>query len=126
MVPTLVGGTFFRRSRISRYVHSYNADGTVAAMMQEKPRDLFDRVFGTIAAPNSTDARRQRMERSVLDSVVDQYKYYTGSNSPLGATSKARVADHLDRIRFGARVVQVGQRRLTLVILQIRVGAALQ
>ena len=48
MVPTLVGGTFFRRSRVGRYVHSYNRDGTVAATMQEKPRDLFNRVFGTI------------------------------------------------------------------------------
>jgi hypothetical protein len=31
--------------------------------------------------------------------VVDQYKFYTGANSPLGSASKARVADHLDRIR---------------------------
>ena len=43
MVPTLIGGTFFRRSRVGRYVHSYNTDGTVAATMQEKPRDLFER-----------------------------------------------------------------------------------
>ncbi|MCH7989917.1 MAG: DUF1552 domain-containing protein, partial [Planctomycetes bacterium] len=100
MVPTLIGGTFFRRSRVGRYVHSYTADGTVAATMQEKPRDLFDRVFGTISiAGNETDIRRRRLKRSVLDSVVDQYKYYTGKNSPLGAASKARVADHLDRIR---------------------------
>ncbi|MCH9022610.1 MAG: DUF1552 domain-containing protein [Planctomycetes bacterium] len=99
MVPTLVGGTFFRRSRVSRYVHSYNEDGTVAAMMQEKPRDLFDRVFGAIAMPDDSDARRQRLKRSVLDSVVDQYRYYTGNNSPLGKVSRARVADHLDRIR---------------------------
>ena len=41
MVPALVGGTFFRRSRIGRYVHSYNPDGTVAGTMQERPRDLF-------------------------------------------------------------------------------------
>jgi hypothetical protein len=100
MVPTLIGGTFFRRSRVSRYVHSYNSDGTVAATMQEKPRDLFDRVFGSLAfAGSDTDVRRQRLKRSVLDSVVDQYKFYTGDNSPLGAASKARVADHLDRIR---------------------------
>jgi hypothetical protein len=100
MVPTLVGGTFFRRSRVSRYVHSYNSDGTVAATMQEKPRDLFDRVFGTIGlAAGDTDARRRRLRRSVLDSVVDQYKFYTGPNSPLGAVSRTRVADHLDRIR---------------------------
>ena len=26
MVPTLIGGTFFRRSRVSRYVHIYNQD----------------------------------------------------------------------------------------------------
>ena len=100
MVPTLVGGTFFRRSRVSRYVHSYNANGTVAATMQEKPRDLFRRVFGFVPGPkNAADARRRGLRRSVLDSVVDQYKFYTGANSPLGAASKARVADHLDRIR---------------------------
>jgi hypothetical protein len=100
MVPTLVGGTFFRRSRVGRYVHSYNDDGTVAAVMQETPRDLFERVFGAVAvAGDETDLRRQRLKRSVLDSVVDQYKFYTGDNSPLGATSRARVADHLERIR---------------------------
>ncbi len=99
MVPTLIGGTFFRRSRVSRYVHSYNEDGTVAATMQEKPRDLFDRVFGVLTTSADGNSRGRRLKRSVLDSVVDQYKFYTGSNSPLGAASKARVADHLERIR---------------------------
>jgi len=102
MVPTLVGGTFFRRSRIGRYVHSWNPDGTVAATMQERPRDLFDRVFGTISMPkngDAGDARKERLKLSVLDSVVDQYKFYTGANSPLGAASKARVSEHLERIR---------------------------
>lgn len=99
LVPTLVGGTFFRRSRVSRYVHSYNQDGTVAGTMQERPRDLFDRVFGTLAVAGDDDARRQRLRRSVLDSVVDQYKFYTGGRSPLGTASRARVADHLDRVR---------------------------
>jgi hypothetical protein len=97
MVPTLIGGTFFRRNdRLSRYIQSFNDDGTPAAAMQETPRDLFERIFGS--APVA-DARRQRLSRSVLDSVVDQAKYYTGANSPLGAASKARLADHLDRIR---------------------------
>ena len=99
MVPTLIGGTYFRRSRVGRYVHSYNADGTVAGTMQEKPRDLFDRVFGVVAIDASGDDRRQRLKRSVLDTVVDQYRFYTGANSPLGAVSKSRLADHLDRIR---------------------------
>ncbi|HAV61774.1 MAG TPA: hypothetical protein DCY13_05355, partial [Verrucomicrobiales bacterium] len=53
---------------------------------------------GAIAA-SDTDARERHLKRSVLDSVVDQYKYYTGANSPLGAASRRRVADHLDRIR---------------------------
>lgn len=101
MVPTLVGGTFFRRSRVSRYVHSYNEDGSVAGVMQEKPRDLFDRVFGTmtIAGDGENDVRKKRLKRSVLDSVVDQYRFYKGDRSPLGDASKGRIADHLDRIR---------------------------
>lgn len=100
IVPTLVGGTFFRRSRVSRYVHSYNIDGTVAATMQERPRDLFDRVFGAVSLTgDSSDARRSRLKRSVLDSVVDQYRFFTGPNSPLGSASKSRVRDHLERIR---------------------------
>lgn len=100
MVPTLLGGTFFRRSRVGRYVHSYNMDGTVAATIQEKPRDLFERVFGTIQLASGGEGDKlQRLRRSVLDSVVEEYRFYTGANSPLGAASKARVADHLDRIR---------------------------
>ncbi len=112
MVSTLIGGTFFRRSRVSRYVHSYNQDGTVAAAMQEKPRQLFDRVFGTISlGGDKTDARRQRLKRSVLDSVVEQYRFYTGNNSPLGAASKSRVADHLDRIReFEQRAYEMREK----------------
>ena len=99
-LPTLVAGTFFRRSRISRYIHSYNPDGTIAASMQEKPRDVFDRVFGKITLDgNGKDEKQSRIKRSVLDAVVDQYRHYTGANSPLGQTSKSRLKDHLDRIR---------------------------
>ncbi len=100
MVQTLIGGTFFRRSRLSRYVHSYNGDGTAAAAMQEKPRDLFDRVFGEIDLPEGpTNGSQQRLRRSVLDSVVDQYRYYTGTGSPLSAASRVRIAEHLERVR---------------------------
>jgi len=99
MVPTLIGGTYFRRSRVGRYLHSYNLDGTVAGIMQEKPRDLFNRVFGLINIEDGGDTRKRRMKRSVLDSVVNQYKYFTGKNSPLGSASKTRIAEHLDRIR---------------------------
>jgi hypothetical protein len=97
IVPTLIAGTFFRRNdRLSRYIQSFNEDGTAAASMQERPIDLFDRVFGSVPA---AEERRQRLRRSVLDSVIDQASYYTGNRSPLGAASRARVGDHLDRIR---------------------------
>ena len=104
MVPTLAAGTFFRRSRVSRYVHSYNPDGTVAAAMQERPRDLFDRVFGLVALPteNGTDPeneRRQRLRHSVLDAVMEQYHHFSGAHSPLGSASKARLSEHLERVR---------------------------
>lgn len=100
VVPTLIAGTYFRRGRLGRFVHSYNSDGTVAASMQERPRELFDRVFGKVLLSDAApDERRDRLRRSVLDAVVGQYLYYTGASSPLGAQSRARVADHLDRIR---------------------------
>ena len=100
IVPTLVGGTFFRRSRVSRYVHSYNPDGTVAGLMQERPRDLFDRVFGTVSlGGDEKDVARARLKRSILDAVVEEYRFFKGERSPLGAASKARISDHLERIR---------------------------
>jgi hypothetical protein len=72
----------------------------VAAAMQETPRDLFERVFGSLQlSGGETDLRRKRLKRSVLDAVVDEYQLYTGPASPLGSASRARVADHLERIR---------------------------
>ena len=99
VTPTVIAGTFFRRSRVSRYVHSYRSDGTVAAAMQERPRDLFDRVFGRIEFPGGAAGEKERFRRSVLDAVVGQYHHFIGDNSPLGAQSRSRLADHLDRIR---------------------------
>jgi hypothetical protein len=99
MISTLIAGTYFRRNdRPTRYVHSFNADGTAAAGIQEKPADLFERIFGSMP-DDAADPRRRRLKRSILDSVTEQTRYYTGPNSPLGSASKSRVADHLDRIR---------------------------
>jgi hypothetical protein len=99
MVPTLVAGTFFRRDRVSRHSKSFNRDGTVAATMQEKPRDLFARIFGSSTPDQAGDPRSDRLRRSVLDAVKEQAEFYTGNNSPLGTQSRARLADHLDRVR---------------------------
>ena len=70
MVPTLVAGTFFRRSRVGRYHHSYTLDGTVAARMQEKPRDLFDRVFGTLA--NANEMRDWRIYADLTQILINK------------------------------------------------------
>lgn len=113
MVPTMVAGTFFRRSRVSRYVHSYREDGTVAATINERPRDLFDRVFGKLGnSPGMEgDARKQRLRRSVLVTVIDQYHHFTGANSPLGTASRSQLADHLERIReFEQRAYAMPER----------------
>ena len=99
IVSTLIAGTYFRRSRVGRYLHSYNLDGTVAGTMQEKPRDLFDRVFGSVTVSDDGNAHQLRLRRSVLDSVVDQFRFYTGANSPLGIISRSRLAEHLDQLR---------------------------
>lgn len=106
MVSTLVAGTFFRRSRVGRYVHSFNPDGTVAATMQEKPRDVFERVFGSLGMPDdSSNATSERLKRSVLDTVAYEYKYYSGANSPLSTASRAPIVEHLGRNReFEQRV----------------------
>ena len=114
VTPTVIAGTYFRRSRVSRYVHSYRSDGTVAAAMQERPRDLFDRVFGRIEFPGGDDDEQERFRRSVLDTVVGQYQHFVGDNSPLGTQSRSRLADHLDRIReFEQRAFSQGGKERT-------------
>ena len=115
VVPTLMAGTFFRRDRLSRYAKSFTEDGAAAAQMQERPRDLFERVFGSAAgAEAGTDETQLKRRRSVLDSVVDQYKFYTGAQSPLGSASKARVAEHLERIReYEQRAFEQKERKPT-------------
>lgn len=101
VIDTVVAGTYFRRSRPARYIHSWKPDGTAAAQAQESPGELFDRIFGSVPTDPDADtsAREQRLKRSVLDSVVGQYQSLTGPNSKLGTASQARVSEHLDRIR---------------------------
>jgi len=103
VIPTLLMGTYFRRSRPSRYIHCWNEDGSPADVPRESPRELFNRVFGEDPTMVDTDdpvaARRQRYRRSILDSVVGQYRHWQSDASNLGTRSRARIADHLDRVR---------------------------
>jgi hypothetical protein len=98
IMPSLLMGTFFRRDRLGRYVHSWNRQGLPADIPHETPRDLFARIFGDeliSKGPSGAD----RLHRSVLDSVVAQYRHFTSEASNLSRASRARISEHLDRIR---------------------------
>ncbi|MEM6532891.1 MAG: DUF1552 domain-containing protein [Myxococcota bacterium] len=95
--PVLMG-TYFRRSRRQRYVQNWKRDGSPMDTVRETPRALFDRLFGT-APELDGNAREMRLRRSVLDSVTDQYRYWQSDASNLSRASRARISDHLDRVR---------------------------
>ncbi|MEL6543695.1 MAG: DUF1552 domain-containing protein, partial [Myxococcota bacterium] len=95
--PVLMG-TFFRRSRRQRYVQNWKRDGSPMDSVRETPSALFERLFGTTPELDGT-ARENRLRRSVLDSVVEQYRYWNSEASGLSSASRARISDHLDRVR---------------------------
>ncbi|MEO1172872.1 MAG: DUF1552 domain-containing protein, partial [Myxococcota bacterium] len=95
--PVLMG-TYFRRSRRQRYVQNWKRDGSPLDTVRETPRALFDRLFGS-APELDGNARSARLRRSVLDSVTEQYRYWQSDASSLSRASRARIADHLDRVR---------------------------
>lgn len=103
VLPTVLMGTYFRRDRTGRFVHSWNADGSPADLPSDRPEQLFERLFGTLPGPESNEdpaeVRRKRYERSVLDAVVAQYQHYRSDASNLGPASRRRIANHLERIR---------------------------
>ncbi|MEM1032131.1 MAG: DUF1552 domain-containing protein [Myxococcota bacterium] len=114
VLGSVLMGTYFRRSRVARYVHSWNPDGSPAALPQEEPTALFAALFGSVPGGGDEELtpeeeKRRRYRRSILDGVVAQYQHYTGDAGPLGAASRARLADHLDRVReYEQRVFGAG------------------
>jgi hypothetical protein len=102
VIPSLLMGTYFRRSRPARYVHSWRPDGSPADMPMETAEALFSRIFGQ-ATPSGSQTpeqlRKLRYEQSVLDSLVGQYQHWTSPASNLGPASRARIADHLEQVR---------------------------
>jgi len=105
LIRTLMMGSFFRRKldndlSLTRFVHCWKEDGSAVDVPIETPNALFDRVFGELeGGADPGDLKAKHYERSVLDSVLDQYTHYTGAASPLGAASRSKVADHLDKVR---------------------------
>ena len=106
--PTLVSGLWWRRGACdAQALRVFNPDGTSRPPIK-RPSAVFDRVFGNYMPPDpnpmpdpDAEARRRenRVKRSVLDTVLDQYRTLTGQNSILGASSKRKVDQHLASIR---------------------------
>ncbi|MEM6732736.1 MAG: DUF1552 domain-containing protein, partial [Myxococcota bacterium] len=98
--PNLVSGLWWRRGACDAQANRvYNADGTPRPPTK-RPSAVFDQVFGTVTGGPPSDpmapvdeelARQQRIQRSVLDTVMDEYRHLTSQNSPLGASSKQKV-----------------------------------
>jgi hypothetical protein len=104
-LQTLLMGSFFRRTRdgglsTTRFVHSWRDDGTPVDLPLETPMELFERLFGEDPdLPDVDNEKRARYQQSILDSVVKQYQYVQSERSPFGPRAKAKIADHLERIR---------------------------
>jgi hypothetical protein len=108
-VPTKIGsksiGMWFRTGSVSQYTRHWNQDGSPGERPERRPTRIFEQLFGDLTPPgmgNPEDpaaVRARHMKRSVLDSVIGEYKHFTGDASPLGAESKAKLSVHLDNIR---------------------------
>jgi hypothetical protein len=106
LITTLMMGSFFRRKlendlSLTRFVNCWNADGTPVDLPMETPVALFERIFGRAPGTPETpaDLKAKHYDRSVLDSVLEQYEHYQGDASGLGVSSRAKIADHLDKVR---------------------------
>lgn len=120
---TLASGLWWRRGACAgQALRVYQADGSARSPIK-RPSEVFDRLFGTVVPPPDdppdppddpmdppTDPmdpppvdpevrREARIRRSILDTVMDQYRHYTGDRSPLGRESRLKIEQHLASIR---------------------------
>jgi len=104
--PTLVSGLWWRRGACDAQAQRvYNADGTPRPPVK-RPSEVFDRIFGSFVPPTpgpdpeaEAVRRANRLKRSILDKVLDQYRDLVGQRSSLGVASKRKIDQHLSSIR---------------------------
>ncbi len=104
--PTLTSGLWWRQGVCDgQSIRVRYPDGTGRPPIK-RPSKVFEALFGTTVptgSPTPTDdpaARRaMRTRRSVLDAVMDEYRHWSGANSPLGTASKLKLEQHLTAIR---------------------------
>jgi hypothetical protein len=118
-VPTPIGtmatGFWFREGFTPQPLRCWNEDGSRVMYPIKSPSALFDALFGSFmpTAPsggtaNADALREARFKKSVLDTVLAQYKNYTGSSSPLSTGSRVKLQNHFDSLRqLEAKVAQI-------------------
>ncbi|MDQ3036469.1 MAG: DUF1552 domain-containing protein [Myxococcota bacterium] len=104
-IGTLAVGSFFRRSHgLYQRIRCWGEDGGRVVEPIESPALLFDGLFGSVPDPGGEtatpeEARRRRLRRSVLDTVMGEYAHHTSDASGLGEGTRRRIRDHLERLR---------------------------
>ncbi|MEL6341087.1 MAG: DUF1552 domain-containing protein [Myxococcota bacterium] len=105
---SLSSGIWFREGACEGQKYRvFRSDGSPLIPIK-RPSAVFDDLFKPLvdqppAAPDDpgrlAEERQNRIKRSILDSVLEQYQHFRGQNSPLGAASKIKMEQHLDAIR---------------------------
>lgn len=102
--PVLVSGLWWRRGACdAQALRVYNPDGTARPPIK-RPSEVFDQLFGSILPPDpdgdlEAQKRELRIRRSILDTVMEQYRSLRSDRSYLGAESKLKIEQHLNSIR---------------------------
>jgi hypothetical protein len=101
-LPSKSAGIWSRTLQPTQYTRHWNSDGSPGERPERRPSKVFASIFGSIPPSGETpgtDTLASKMRRSVLDSVVDQYKTLVAPSSYLGQDSKERINTHLETIR---------------------------
>ncbi len=107
--PVLASGIFWRRGACDAQANRvYRADGSPRPPIK-RPSQVFDSLFGSFVppsggttspgAPTEAERRELRIKRSVFDGVLEQYRRFTGSASPLGRESRLKIEEHVSSLR---------------------------
>ncbi len=101
MVPTLLAAPSSAAAGSAATSTATTKMAPSPARCRRRPRDLFERVFGTVADRGANPMPRGSSGSSAAcwTRSSTSTSFTPAHNSPLGSASKARVADHLDRIR---------------------------
>ncbi|MEN9581994.1 MAG: hypothetical protein RJA70_5003, partial [Pseudomonadota bacterium] len=110
-VPSKSAGIWSRTGAITQYVRHWNDNGSAGETPVRRPSQVFKSLFGGVNIPapgggggmpapvDPNAAIQNKVERSVLDTVMAEYDTLKGAGSFLGVASKARIDAHLSAIR---------------------------